>query len=300
MTLPQPAPAFASAVAPETKREQLESLLRDRKLDRTLTTTLPALGDAAIAAFGLAALDARLGGGLPRGHVSEIVGPASTGRTSLAMAWLAAATRRDESVALIDAFDRFDPASAAACGIQLPRLLWVRGQAVSKTGSAVDPAWLPGARAVEGPGTMIERTLDRAIKALNLVLQAGVCTAVVFDVADVPMSALRRVPATTWFRMQRVIEASETACLLLGSQPLARSAGGVTITTGLSHSDAHLSTEARCNQRAKVEWSGDHDRARRLAGLSISMRITSPRRTAAGDVVLTSQSRCEFGQFVSA
>jgi hypothetical protein len=66
----------------------------------------------------------------------------------LVWAALAAATRRGETVALIDTFDRFDPPTAAACGLVLPRLLWVRGQAVSKTAVAIDPAWLPGVRAV--------------------------------------------------------------------------------------------------------------------------------------------------------
>ena len=67
---------------------------------------------------------------------------------SLAWTWLGAATARDEAVALIDTFDRFDPVSGAASGIELSRLLWVRGQAITKTASAVDPAWLPGARAL--------------------------------------------------------------------------------------------------------------------------------------------------------
>ena len=109
-----------------------------------------------------------LGGGLPRGHVSELTGPPSSGRTSLAWTWLGAATRRGEAVALIDTFDRFDPLTATRCGLDLSRLLWVRGQAVTKTAGAIDPAWLPGARAVDGPGTLLERTIDRAIKALNL------------------------------------------------------------------------------------------------------------------------------------
>ncbi len=135
---------------------------------------------------------ARSAGGLPRGQVSEVVGPSSSGRTSVAWAALAAATRRGESVALVDTFDRFDPPTAHACGIDLSRLLWVRGQAVSKTSGAIDPAWLPGVRAVSGPGTFVERVIDRAIKSLNLVVQSGVCTLVVIDLIDVP--AARAAP----------------------------------------------------------------------------------------------------------
>jgi hypothetical protein len=282
----------AVLAAPIVAREHLEDLLRAKKLDRTLTTALPAgLGEDAVAPFDIATLDAALRGGAVRGHLSEIVGGVSSGKTSLAWAWLAAATSRGETVALIDAFDRCDPASAAACGIDLSRLLWVRGQALSKTGGAVDPAWLPGARTVDGPGTMLERTIDRALKALNLVLQSHVCTAVVLDIADVPVAGLRRIPMTTWLRVQRVIEGSDTACVLLAPVPLARSAAGVTIMTG--------APDATCPERAQasrgVQWAGTHDRARRVAGLEISFRMSSPRRTSNTVLSVTSKTRCEFG-----
>lgn len=75
---------------------------------------------------GLAAVDRLLGGGFPRGGLSEIAGPPSSGRTSLALALLATATARGEVAALVDAADAFDPPSAAAAGVALPRLLWVR------------------------------------------------------------------------------------------------------------------------------------------------------------------------------
>jgi recombination protein RecA len=253
------------------RHAHVESLLRERKLDRTLTTAIPAtIGADQVVPFGIAALDYRLPGGLPRGQVSELVGPVSSGRTSLAWSWLGTATQRGESAALIDTFDRFDPATGEACGIVLSRLLWVRGQAITKTAAAVDPTWLPGARAVNGPGTLLERTIDRALKALNLVLQSGVCTAVALDFADVPLNGIRRVPQTTWLRLQRVIEGTDTACLLLGPVPLARSAGGVTLTT----------------ERTAPRWAGHHDRSRRLAGLHVSTRLTSPRRLVHGTAAL--------------
>jgi hypothetical protein len=237
------------------------------------------------------ALDARLAG-VPRGHVSELVGSASSGRTSLAWTWLGAATARGESVALIDTFDRFDPVSAHACGIDLSRLLWVRGQAITKTASAVDPAWLPGARAVDGPGTLLERTIDRSLKALNLVLQSGICTAVVLDFADVPLPGVRRVPQTTWLRLQRIVEGTEVACLLLGSMPLARSAGGVTITTGAPGATGVLGAAGALGAKVDAaKWVGAHDRSRRLAGLQVSMRLSSPRRMVQGSVALDTVTR---------
>src|SRR5690349_17291093 len=98
-------------------RIALESLLRAKHLDRTLTSSLPPLDpndEHAIAPTGITALDARLGGGFPRGHLSELVGPRSSGRTSILMQTIAAATSRGELAALIDASDRFDAESAAA------------------------------------------------------------------------------------------------------------------------------------------------------------------------------------------
>lgn len=74
---------------------------------------------------GIAELDG-LTGGLPRGALSEIFGPASSGRTSLILAALAAATRRQEVCALVDAGDSLHPESATAAGVDLQRLLWIR------------------------------------------------------------------------------------------------------------------------------------------------------------------------------
>ncbi len=212
--------------------QSVHELLRTRRLDRTLTSVAPVTPPSA-APLASAEVTQVLAGGLPRGQVSEIVGPTSSGRTSLAWAALAAATARGEWVALVDTFDRFDPEWGAGAGIELSQLLWVRGQALSKTASAVDPAWVPGVRGVSGPGTLLERTVDRAIKALNLIVQSGVCTLVVLDLIDAPAQGLARIPRSTWLRIQRVIEGSDITVLLLAAAPLARSAGGLSITTGV-------------------------------------------------------------------
>lgn len=194
-------------MAPATARATLEALLRDRKLDSTITAAAPFPTPEAdrIAATGVPAFDEATGG-LPRGQISEIVGATSSGRTALFTACLAEATRRGELVALIDALDRFDPASAAAAGVRLDRLLWNRGD--------------EGDRA---------RVVSRAVKALNLVLLAGGFGVVVLDVGDVPLYALRTLPFTTWLRLQRVIAGSDTACVVVARAPLARSAGGSSV-----------------------------------------------------------------------
>src|SRR6185503_3999076 len=188
----------------------LESALRVRKLDRTLTTALAPLeriDPSALMPMDVAALDACLHGGLPRGQLSELAGPRSSGRMTLLLQMMAAATARGEIVAFVDTLDRLDVASADAAGVDLSRLLWVRGH--------------------EHP---IHRAIERALKALNLVLQAGGFGVVAIDLADVEPAALTQIPFTTWMRVQRVIEGSDTACVLLTAAPLARSAGGLTIS----------------------------------------------------------------------
>jgi recombination protein RecA len=75
---------------------------------------------------GVRELDAVLGGGVPRGSLVELCGPASSGRTSLAFSLLAQATERQEACAFVDVSDSLDPVSLAAAGVELPRLLWIR------------------------------------------------------------------------------------------------------------------------------------------------------------------------------
>jgi recombination protein RecA len=227
----------------------VESALRDRKLDRTLTTALAPLDrvdPSALVPMDVAPLDACLHGGLPRGHLSELTGPRSSGRMTLLLRMMAAATARGEIVALVDTLDRLDVASAAAAGVDLSRLLWIRGQ--------------------ENP---IDRALDRALKALNLVLQAGGFGVVAIDLADVPFAAIRQIPFNTWMRVQRVIEGSDTACVLLASEPLARSAGGLTVTLA-----------------GRATWDGASDRSRRLSGIDVRTRVVSPRKRIDGEAAV--------------
>jgi recombination protein RecA len=231
----------------------VESALRDRKLDRTLTTMLAPLerlDPSALVPMDVAALDACLRGGLPRGQLSELAGPRSSGRMTLLLQMMAAATARGEIVALVDTLDRLDVASVAAAGVELSRLLWIRGQ--------------------EHPA---DRAIERALKAVNLVLQAGGFGVVAIDLADVPLTALRQIPFTTWMRVQRVIEGSDTACVLLTSEPLARSAGGLTIMlTG------------------RPTWTGTSDRSRRLSGVGLRARVVSPRKRIDGEAAISAHT----------
>ena len=225
-------------------RADIELLLRARKLDVTLTSATPWRAASAdeVAATGLPLLDGALGGGIRRGQLSEIVGPRSAGRTTVMCQALAAAAAREELVALIDPFDRFDPVSAAAAGLRLSRLLWVRD--------------------VGGGGTaaLHQHVAGRAVKAMNLVLQAGGFGLVVLDLADASAPVLRQLPFTTWLRLARTIEGSHTAAVVIAGEHLARSPGGVTIA---------LAGVAR--------WTGASDRARLLRGIDPRPRLVAAR-----------------------
>jgi recombination protein RecA len=75
--------------------------------------------------LGLPAVD-ELVGGFPVGAITELTGPESSGRTSLTLAFLARITRQGGVCAWIDASDTLDGETAAAAGIDLTRLLWIR------------------------------------------------------------------------------------------------------------------------------------------------------------------------------
>jgi hypothetical protein len=150
---------------------------------------------------GLAALDRLLGGGFPRGGLSEIAGPPSSGRTSLALAFLARATERGEVVAVVDGPDAFDPPSAAAAGIDLPRLLWVRPP-----------------------------DLAAALRGTSQLLAARGFAAVVLDLAGL---GGRRAPgALLWPRLRQEIAATDTALVVLSDQRLAQGFADLALDLG--------------------------------------------------------------------
>ena len=278
----------------------LEDALRARKLDRTLTTTIPpGKGDGRVAPAAIAGLDAGLyptaqacaagalevDGGLPRGQLSDIAGPRSSGRTTLLLQMLAAATRRGEIAALVDTFDRLDLASVVSAGVDLDRLLWIRGHEISRP---------------EGPVALLDRIIKRALQALNLVLQAGGFGVVVLDLADAPPAALNRLSFTTWLRVQRTIEGSDTVCVLVAPQPLARSAGGLTLTlAGRTQWAGHDTRPQASGLRPQSESGGPgsasglgaaSSRSRRLAGMDVTVRVVSPRRWVDGEVMVAATS----------
>ena len=257
-------------------RADLESLLETRQLARTLTQALPSsaaglLDEYAAGPTGVPALDTRLLGGFPRGQLSELVGPRSSGRTSLLLRLLAAATARGELVALVDALDMFDVESAATAGVDLERLLWIRGWVVANPGMCHD---------------MNQRAMEQAVRALTLVLQAGNFGLVVFDVVDAPAEALRRLPFTTWLRLQRMVEGRQTICVLAGAERMARSSAGLTL---------HLGTKEQ-GPGIREQGSGIRFAGRVFEGLDIHARVIRARARVREDTTVAIRtSVCHHG-----
>jgi hypothetical protein len=139
----------------------------------------------------------------PRGRISEIAGPSSSGRTSLLDSLLASATSRGEHCVLIDTRDSFDPPSAAAYGVRLEKLIWIRCR-----GNA-----------------------EHALRAADLVLHSGGFGVVALDLADVPASGLNRIPPTAWFRFRRVVEPTPTIFVVLANRPVTKSCSTLLIET---------------------------------------------------------------------
>jgi hypothetical protein len=165
---------------------------------------------------GLPGLDQLLDGGFPRGSLSEIAGPVSSGRTSLAQALLAHTTRSGAVAAVIDPADAFDPLSAAQAGIDLGRLLWVRP---------------PRLRA--------------ALRSTERLLQAGGFALVLLDLAiqsrslGSPRPALARIPSpgdldiplASWMRLTRAAAASRTALVVIAARRCTGTAAQLAIET---------------------------------------------------------------------
>lgn len=159
--------------------------------------------EAELLPTGIAEVDARTGG-LPRGALTEICGPASSGRTSLVLSVMARAGAGREYCALIDAAGVFDPVSAAGAGVALDRLLWVRcgGDA------------------------------EKALKAADLIVQGGGFGLVVMDLGDTPSSSVRRISMTSWFRLRRAVEHTRTVLAAVECEPHAGSSASLVLALG--------------------------------------------------------------------
>lgn len=149
---------------------------------------------------GIEEVDA-LTGGLPRGAISELFGPASSGRTSIMVSLLAYATTHDEVCAVVDVNDTFAPTAAAAAGIDFDRLLWIR----------------------------CGGSLENAFKATDLLLHAGGFGLVILDLADIAAKDARRIIPSWWYRFRRTVENRPTSIVVLSEEACTRSCAALAL-----------------------------------------------------------------------
>jgi recombination protein RecA len=152
-----------------------------------------------VVSTGIPALDAVVGG-LPRGAMTEICGPPCSGRTSVLLSTLAARTAEGEMCALIDACDSFDPAVASAAGVALEQVLWVRCQ-----------------------------NADQALRATDLLIQAGGFGMVAVDLSDVAPKIVRYVPLNAWFRFRRAVEDTPTILMVMEQEAHAKTCASLVL-----------------------------------------------------------------------
>src|SRR5438105_11003089 len=154
----------------------------------------PFVPAASVLKTGLSFLDQTIGGGLPKSAITELIAPrVSAGSASLIHALLRSAQRDRHFIALIDGSDSFDPASSD--NSVLRQLLWVR----------------------------CRKAFD-AVKAADFLLRDGNFPLVIVDLVLNSADELRKIPQTSWYRLQRLVEAVPTACLVINRQSLVSSA----------------------------------------------------------------------------
>jgi hypothetical protein len=140
---------------------------------------------------------------LPNGAISEIFGCVSSGKTLILHKLLASASTRGEFCAVVDSRGAFDPLSASRAGVDLRRLLWVRG-------SHRASHWM-----------------EQAFKAADMILHAGGFGVVVLDLCDVPLRDLNSIPLSYWYRFRLAVENTPTSLIVTGDQPLVKSCARV-------------------------------------------------------------------------
>jgi hypothetical protein len=145
----------------------------------------------------------------PRGRITEIVGLRSSGRTSLLYSILTTSTKAGETAVLVDSTDSFDPCSAAAAGVNLDKLIWIR----------------------------CSSHVDHAMRAADLVIHSGGFGVIALDLADASEPSLNRIPSTTWFRWRRAIESTSTVLAVIASRPLTKSCSALLLETRRRQTD---------------------------------------------------------------
>jgi hypothetical protein len=125
------------------------------------------------------------------------------------------ATERGECCALIDTNNAFDPVSAAANGVNLSRVLWVKCAAPHRK---LTP-------------------LDKALQAADWIINAGGFGLLVLDLADVLPKVAQRIPSASWYRLRRAVQSTSACLVVVEQQPFAKSCASLVISLERSSSE---------------------------------------------------------------
>jgi hypothetical protein len=190
-------------------------------------------------------------GGLPRGSLTEIFGASSSGRASLLFSILAGARARREFCAVVDAEDGFDPVTAAAAGVELPRLVWIR----------------------------CAHNAEHALGAADLLLQGGGFGVVALELGDTRASAARRISLASWFRLRRAVEHTPTVLIAVARQSNAKTCASLMLE--LSRESARWPGGAL--SAARLLGGTRVTVERRKPGIAITVAFETGERTIATD-----------------
>jgi recombination protein RecA len=212
-------------------RAQIEAKLAERI--PSALTPLPRV-PSPVAPTGIREIDALLHGGFPVGALSEIVGPDCSGRTSLTLAFVAGMTQEGKVCAWVDVSDTLHPESAAALGVDLSRLLWIRCGVLRQprpeprqAGPQLTSFHSPGPNT--GPKRKLWSRLEQGLRVSDLLLQAGGFSCIVLDMGSLPAEYALRVPLATWFRFRAAAERLQANVLLLTQHACSRNSAGLVL-----------------------------------------------------------------------
>jgi hypothetical protein len=173
---------------------------------------------------GLLPIDSLIGGGIVRGRISEIIGTAGAGKTSLAVSFAAITTQRGEAAAWIDAADNFDPESIAAAGVDLARMIWVSCRN-SRLLRRIRQSNVDENGAVRGQDSPHAFPIA-SLKAAEWLLAAGGFGLVVIDFGG----WTRALPQSAALRLARAAERSGTAVIVLAAHRMCGTFAALSLT----------------------------------------------------------------------
>jgi recombination protein RecA len=157
-------------------------------------------GDLQGLSTGIVEID-HLIGSIPRGAVTSVAGPASSGRATLMLSTFKKTLSDGNPCALIDAFDCFDVSTANDSGIDFERLLWVQCRS----------------------------NIQHALNSTEIILQSGGFGLVVLDIALISHREQSSIPDNCWFRFRRAVENTLTSLIIVGPKDFSVSAAALSV-----------------------------------------------------------------------